>query len=81
MIHLKIDNNDITVPVGTTVLDAAKMLGISIPSMCYLNNGFDNHPSCMVCLVKDKKTGNMVSSCALKVTEDMDIALLANVRK
>ena len=56
------------------MLDAAKMLDISIPSMCYLNNGFDNHPSCMVCLVKDKKTGNMVSSCALKVTEDMDIA-------
>jgi len=74
MIHLKIDNNDITVPEGTSVLDAAKALGISIPTMCYLNNGFDNHPSCMVCLVKDKKTGNLVSSCALKVAEGMDIA-------
>lgn len=74
MIHLKIDNNDIGVPEGTSVLDAAKTVGIRIPSMCYLNNGFDNHPSCMVCLVKDKKTGNLVSSCALKVTEGMDIA-------
>lgn len=74
MIHLKIDNKDISVPEGTTVLDAAKASGISIPSMCFLRKDFDNHPSCMVCLVKDKKTGNLVSSCALKVTEGMDIA-------
>jgi NADPH-dependent glutamate synthase beta subunit-like oxidoreductase/ferredoxin len=72
MIHLKIDNTEISVPEGTTVLDAAKSIGIEIPSMCY-RKGFDNHPSCMVCLVKDKKTGNLVSSCALKVTDGMEI--------
>jgi NADPH-dependent glutamate synthase beta subunit-like oxidoreductase/ferredoxin len=71
-ITLKIDNQDITVPSGTSVLDAAKTLGIHIPSMCY-RNGFTNHPSCMVCLVKNKKTGALVSSCALKVTEGMEI--------
>lgn len=72
MIHLKIDNCEIAVPEGTTVLEAAKTIGIQIPSMCFRNHGFDNHPSCMVCLVKDRKTGNMVSSCALKVAEGMD---------
>jgi ferredoxin len=72
MIHFKIDNIEITVPKGTSVLDAAKSIGIEIPSMCY-RNGFDNHPSCMVCLVKDKRTGNLVSSCALKATTGMEI--------
>lgn len=72
MIHLKIDNTEISVTEGTTVLDAAKSVGIEIPSMCY-RKGFDNHPSCMVCLVKDKKTGNLISSCALKATDGMEI--------
>ena len=72
MIHLKIDNTEISVPEGTSVLEAAKSIGIEIPTMCY-RKGFDNHPSCMVCLVKDKKTGNLLSSCALKVTEGMDM--------
>lgn len=71
-ISLRIDNRDITVPGGTSVLDAAKLLGIHIPSMCYRQT-FSNHPSCMVCLVKNNKTGALVSSCALKVTEGMDI--------
>ena len=72
MIHLKIDTKDIAVPEGTTVLEAAKTVGIKIPSMCFME-GFENCPSCMVCMVKDRKSGNMTSSCALKVTEGMDL--------
>ena len=72
MIHLKIDNIDIAIANGTTVLEAAKTVGIKIPSMCF-KEGFENCPSCMVCLVKDRKSGNLMSSCALKVTEGMDI--------
>jgi predicted molibdopterin-dependent oxidoreductase YjgC len=72
MIHLKINNIDIKVPEGTSVLEAAKMVDIVIPSMCYLH-GYGNHPSCMVCLVKDKKTGHLQPSCALKVAEGMEI--------
>ncbi len=72
MIHLKINNLDLKVPEGTSVLEAAKTVDIIIPSMCYLQ-GYGNHPSCMVCLVKDKKTGNLHPSCALKVAEGMEI--------
>ncbi len=72
MIKLTIDNIGISVPEGTTVLDAAKNLGIEIPTMCFWE-GFDNHPSCMICLVKDKKSGNLLSSCALKVKDGMEI--------
>jgi NADPH-dependent glutamate synthase beta subunit-like oxidoreductase len=72
MITLKIDNKEIHVPEGTTVLDAAKSVGISIPSLCY-KEGYSNHPSCMICLVMDRKTGNHFSSCAMKAAEGMDI--------
>src|SRR5208283_3164669 len=72
LIRFKIDNTDISVPEGTSVLEAAKSTGIEIPSMCYMK-GYSNHPSCMICLVKDKKTGNLVSSCALIAAEGMEI--------
>ncbi len=50
MITLTIDNNQVSVPEGTTIMAAAETLGIHIPRLCY-------HPdirlagSCRVCLV------------------------------
>lgn len=73
MIYLKIDNKEIEVTEGTTVMEAARMAGISIPSMCHLK-GYGNHPSCMVCLVKDMKTGALLPSCALKATSGMELS-------
>jgi ferredoxin len=72
MIRIKIDHIEIQAREGTSVLDAARQAGIIIPSMCYLN-GYANHPSCMVCLVKDNVSGNLVPSCSLKVTPGMDL--------
>ncbi len=73
MIRLKIDHIEIEVPEGTTVLEAARKAGVTIPSMCNLK-GYENHPSCMVCLVKDNKTEAFVPSCAVKVTNGMEIS-------
>jgi len=72
MIRLKIDDIEISAPAGTSVFEAAKISGIGIPAMCY-KEGYDNHPSCMVCMVKDKKTGNLFPSCAIEITEGMDL--------
>ncbi|MFA8437083.1 MAG: 2Fe-2S iron-sulfur cluster-binding protein [Marinifilaceae bacterium] len=73
MVKITIDNIPVEVPAGTSILNAAKSVGIHIPSMCYYNDGFGNHPSCMVCLVKDKNSGKLMPSCAVKVTEGMEI--------
>jgi ferredoxin len=73
MVRIKIDNKDIEVSVGTTVLKAAESVGIHIPSMCYLD-GCSNHPTCMVCMVKDLKSGKMMPSCATKVVDGMNLA-------
>jgi len=72
MIKLKIDNKDVFVPAGTSVLSAAESIGISIPTMCFMK-GFSNNPSCMVCLVKDKNKGNLFPSCAMEVVEGMEV--------
>lgn len=73
MIKLTIDGKDINVAEGTTVLKAAKQLGIDIPTMCYKEDGFHNHPSCMICLVKDGDSGKLLPSCALPASENMNI--------
>lgn len=72
MIRLKIDNIAIEISEGSSVLAAAELAGIRIPTMCFIE-GFTNNPSCMVCLVKNKKNGELFASCATKVTEGMDI--------
>ena len=43
-IKLKIDNREVEVPKGTTILNAAKQLGISIPTLCHFEfKGMDVH--------------------------------------
>ncbi|MDX2430187.1 MAG: NAD(P)-binding protein, partial [Bacteroides sp.] len=46
--------------------------GLEVPSMCYLK-GLAHFSSCMVCVVKDQKTGKILPSCSLEVEEGMDI--------
>lgn len=72
MANLTINNIKIQVAEGTSVLKAAEKLGIKIPTMCF-HEGFTNHPSCMICLVKDVKTGKLQPSCALPVANGMEI--------
>lgn len=72
MVHLKIDNIDTTVQSGTTILKAAEKLGLTIPTMCF-KEGYSNHPSCMVCVVKDRRTNALIPSCAMPVENGMDI--------
>lgn len=70
---IKIDNQAISIPEGTSILNAAHSVGIEIPSMCYLE-GCSNHPTCMVCMVKNNANQQMIPSCATKVVDGMDLA-------
>ena len=73
MIRLKIDHIEIEVQEGATVLDAARQAGIPIPSMCH-QQGYGNHPSCMVCLVKDLKTETLFPSCVMQANPGMELS-------
>lgn len=68
MIKLTIDNRSVEVPAGTSVWQAAKSAGIIIPTMCYFE-GTEHFTSCMICLVKDAKSGLLFASCSTPVVE------------
>jgi len=68
MIKLTIDNRTVEVQPGTSVWQAAKSLGIEIPTMCYLE-GTEHFTSCMICLVKDAKNGRFFASCSTPAFE------------
>jgi ferredoxin len=75
MIELTIDGNTLSVETGTTVMDASRQLGITIPSMCH-NGDLPHFSSCMICLVKDENNGRLFTSCTVKAAEGMNIITL-----
>ena len=75
MINLTIDGKNISVPKGSTILEAARQLKIDIPTLCHLdlhNVGIVNRAaSCRVCLVEVKGWRRLAPSCATPVSEGM----------
>jgi ferredoxin len=69
---LRIDDRDIEVAEGATVLEAAREAGASIPTMCHLP-GHRHYTSCMVCLVKDVQSGQLLPSCSSLAREGMEV--------
>ena len=51
MINLKIDNKEISVPEGTTILEAARQANIDIPTLCYLKK-VNEIGDCRMCIVE-----------------------------
>lgn len=72
MMQLTINHRTIEVTPGTTVWQAARDAGIEIPVMCF-TEGSEHFTSCMVCLVKDMKTGRLFASCSTPVAEGMEL--------
>jgi formate dehydrogenase major subunit len=70
MVTLKIDDREITVEDGTTILDAAGRLGIRIPTLCKVEN-FPPAASCFLCAVKIEGRETLAPSCASPVAERM----------
>jgi predicted molibdopterin-dependent oxidoreductase YjgC len=72
MVKLKIDGTGFEAPEGSTILEIASDAGFSIPTMCH-KKGIPHYSSCMVCMVKDKRTGNYMPSCSALVEDGMDL--------
>ena len=72
MPKLRIDDRAVEVPPGATILDAAELLGIDIPTLCY-RKGCQPSTSCQVCLVRNRRTGQLVPACATKAADGMEI--------
>lgn len=72
MVTLTIDNQPVTVKPGTTVLDAARQVGIRIPTLCHVQ-GLEPVSSCFVCAVEIEGRRNLLPACALPVGEGMAV--------
>ena len=83
-VNLLIDGKAVQAPVGTLVIDAAKMAGIEIPAFCYYE-GYSLQAACRMCLVEIEKTPKLQASCTIPVGEGMvvrtDSPLVAQARK
>ena len=72
MVNLTIDHIPVTVPEGTTILDAARSAGIHIPSLCYLR-GVNEIGACRVCVVELCGMDRLVPACNNVVEEGMEV--------
>ena len=72
MIRLKINNKEIEVEEGTSVMKAAQQMGIEVPNLCWYDE-LEHFTSCMLCLVKDESNGKLFPSCSVKATEGRSI--------
>ena len=73
MPKLTIDNRPVEVPDGTSVLDAAKMTGIRIPTLCYLEH-VQAIGACRLCLVEIEGAKTLAASCVMPASEGMKVS-------
>ena len=72
MINLKINGTPVTVPEGTTILDAARQASIDIPTLCYLRD-INEIGACRMCVVEIKGSPKLNAACVYPVTEGMEV--------
>ncbi|MDF2628249.1 MAG: iron hydrogenase [Symbiobacteriaceae bacterium] len=72
MINLTIDRKQVQVESGTTVLEAARSMGVNIPTLCYLKN-INKIGACRMCLVEVKGARGLQTSCTTPCTEGMEV--------
>lgn len=72
MITLTIDGVSVTVPEGTTVLEAAKQAKITIPTLCYLK-GINQIGACRICMVEIEGARGLAAACVMPAGEGMKV--------
>ncbi|MFG5563176.1 formate dehydrogenase subunit alpha [Enterococcus faecalis] len=74
-VTLSIDNQEVTVPKGTTILEAAKTLGVEIPTLCHLKE-LAPDGSCRMCVVEVEggRRGGLTTACTAHCQEDMVVS-------
>lgn len=72
MVNLKINGISVSVPEGSTILQAAKTANIRIPTLCYLKD-VQCVGSCRMCLVEATGARGLVAACVYPVSEGMEV--------
>lgn len=71
-INLKINGMDVSAPAGSTILEAAKLAHIDIPTLCFLKE-INEIGACRICVVEVKGARSLVASCVYPISEGMEV--------
>ncbi len=72
MVNIKINGIDCQAPKGSTILEACRLAGIRIPTLCYLKD-INAIGACRICVVEVKGARSLVASCVYPINEGMEI--------
>jgi len=72
LITLKVDNQPVQVEAGVTILEAAKKIGVEIPTLCYMAE-INVIGACRICVVEVKGSKVLQPACVTPVTPDMEV--------
>lgn len=72
LVNIKINGMPLSVPKGSTILEAARQAGIYIPTLCYLKD-INAIGACRICVVEVKGARSLVASCVYPVNEGMEV--------
>ncbi len=72
MVNIKINGVDYQAPAGSTILEACRLAGIRIPTLCYLKD-INAIGACRICVVEVKGARSLVAACVYPINEGMEI--------
>ena len=72
MINCKINGIAVSVPKGSTILEAARVAGVDIPTLCYLKK-INEIGACRICVVEATGARGLVTACVYPVAEGMEV--------
>lgn len=71
-VNIKINGLDVSAPAGSTILEAAHLAGIRIPTLCFLKE-INEIGACRMCVVEVKGARNLVAACVHPINEGMEV--------
>lgn len=71
-ITIKINGVEVSAPAGSTILEAARIAGIDIPTLCFLKD-VNEIGACRICVVEVKGARSLVASCVYPINEGMEV--------
>ncbi len=72
MVNVKVNGIAVSVPKGSTILEAARAAGVEIPTLCYLKE-MNEIGACRICMVEATGARGLVTACVYPVAEGMEI--------
>ena len=71
-VNITINGMPLSVPANYTILEAARLAGIEIPTLCHMK-GRNEIGACRICVVEVEKARSLVAACVMPVSEGMVI--------